>query len=62
MKPSEIIAEFGELTVSQFNCLTCRSAMYLWTIIKAKEMGISCVADGARIVQGFCDRITMYGR
>ena len=53
MKPSEILEQYGELTVSQFNCLTCRSAMYVWTIIKAKEMSIQKVADGARKSQGF---------
>lgn len=53
MKPSEILAEYGEITTSQFNCLTCRSAMYVWTIIKAKEMGIYKIADGAREDQGF---------
>ncbi|MFA6896848.1 MAG: hypothetical protein WCQ96_01025 [Patescibacteria group bacterium] len=53
MKPSEVIKEYGELTVSQFNCLTCRSAMYIWSIIKAKEKGINYIADGARKDQGF---------
>jgi len=53
MKPSEVIKEYGELTVSQFNCLTCRSSMYVWSIIKAKQMGIKYIADGARKDQGF---------
>ncbi len=53
MKPSEISKEFGELTISQFHCLTCRSAMYIWTIIKARQMGIRYIADGARKGQGF---------
>ncbi|MBU3934359.1 hypothetical protein KKC00_00065 [Patescibacteria group bacterium] len=53
MTPSQILAEFGEITTSQFNCLTCRSAMYTWVIIKAKQMGINVVADGARKSQGF---------
>lgn len=53
MKPSEILKEFGELTISQFHCLTCRSVMYIWTIIKAKQMGIKYIADGARKDQGF---------
>ena len=44
---------YGELTVSQFNCLTCRSSMYVWSIIKAKQMGIKYIADGAREDQGF---------
>ena len=53
MKPSEVIKEYGELTISQFNCLTCRSSMYIWSIIKAKQMGIKYIADGARKDQGF---------
>ncbi|XOB40911.1 MAG: hypothetical protein ACKKMW_02480 [Candidatus Nealsonbacteria bacterium] len=53
MKPSEILSEYGELTISQFHCLTCRSAMYVWTIIKANQMGIKYIADGARKDQGF---------
>lgn len=53
MKPSEVLKEYGELTVSQFNCLTCRSAMYVWSIIKARETGIGYIADGARKDQGF---------
>jgi len=53
MKPSEVIDQFGEITVSQFNCLTCRSAMYVWVIIKAMELGIKKAADGARKSQGF---------
>lgn len=53
MKPSEITEEYGELTISQFHCLTCRSAMYIWSVIKAKQMGIKYIADGARKDQGF---------
>ncbi|SYZ71927.1 conserved hypothetical protein [Candidatus Zixiibacteriota bacterium] len=53
LKPSEISKEYGELTISQFHCLTCRSAMYIWSAIKAKQMGIKYIADGARKDQGF---------
>lgn len=53
MKPGEISKEYGELTISQFHCLTCRSAMYTWSIIKAKQTGIKYIADGARKNQGF---------
>lgn len=53
MKPSEILKEYGELTISQFHCLTCRSAMYVWSIIKAEQMGIKYIAEGARKNQGF---------
>lgn len=53
MKPSDISREFGELTISQFHCLTCRSAMYVLAAIKASQMGIGYIADGARQNQGF---------
>jgi hypothetical protein len=53
LKPSEILKEYGELTFSQYQCLTCRSAMYIWSILKANQMGIMYIADGARKDQGF---------
>ncbi len=53
LMPSEILKEYGELTISQFNCLTCRMAMYTWAIIKAKQDNICFIADGARKSQGF---------
>lgn len=53
IKPSEISKEFDELTISQFHCLTCQPAMYLWAIIKAKQMGIKYLAEGVRKVQEF---------
>lgn len=52
MKPTEIIKEYGELTISQFNCLTCRSAMYVWSIIAARQRKVDYIAEGARRVQG----------
>lgn len=53
LRPSEIITQYGELPVSQFHCLSCRSAMYIWSIIKANQMNIKYIADGARQDQGF---------
>lgn len=53
MKPSDIINNFGELTISQFHCLTCRSSMYIWSIIMAQQMGIKYIAEGARHCQAF---------
>jgi adenylyl- and sulfurtransferase ThiI len=53
MPPSEIAKEYGELTISQFHCLTCRAAMYIWSVIKARQMKIGYIADGARKDQGF---------
>jgi len=60
MKPSEIIKEFGELTISQFHCLTCRMSMYIWSIIKAKQMGIKYIAEGARENQGFVVELPIF--
>lgn len=57
MKPKEISEEYGEITHSQFNCLSCRSAMYIWTIIQAKKLGIRYVATGARKSQGFVEQL-----
>lgn len=53
MKPKEILEKYGELTVSQYHCLTCRTSMYIWSIIKAEQIGVKNIADGARKVQGF---------
>lgn len=53
MTPSEVIQEWGELTVSQFNCLSCRSAMYAYSIMKCQGMGINYIAEGAREDQVF---------
>ncbi len=57
MKPKEISKEYGELTISQFNCLACRSSMYIWSIIKAKQMKIKYLAIGARRSQGFVEQL-----
>ena len=59
MKQGEIIKKYGDITYSQLNCLTCRSAMYTWCVIKAKISGIKCIADGARKVQGFVIELPM---
>ena len=53
MKPSNIAKEYGELPISQFHCLSCRMAMYIWCIIIAKQRGIEFIADGARKDQRF---------
>lgn len=51
--PSEIINEFGEVTISQFNCLSCRLSMYIVSIILCKQLDIKYVSDGARKSQLF---------
>ena len=48
-----ITAEFGVITISQFNCLACRMAMYVASIIICKQKNIHVVVDGARISQLF---------
>lgn len=53
MKPNDIIKQFGQLPHSQFNCLTCRSTMYLYSIALCKELGINNIAEGARTSQQF---------
>jgi len=53
MKPSAIAKKYGEITYSQFNCLTCRTAMYIYTISLGRRMGIKYIAEGARKAQGF---------
>jgi hypothetical protein len=53
MTPTEVVSKYGELPISQFNCLTCRSAMYTSCIAKAKQDGIPVIAEGARKDQKF---------
>ncbi len=53
LKPSEIIERYGEITYSQFNCLTCRLSMYLYSIAICRCFNIGKVSDGARYIQGF---------
>lgn len=48
-----IINEYGNITISQFNCLACRLSMYVLSIIICKQMKIKYVADGARNSQLF---------
>ena len=52
-KTNEISKKYGEITISQFNCLACRLSMYIETIIICNSLGISYVADGARKSQLF---------
>lgn len=48
-----IVNNFGSISISQFNCLACRMAMYVASIIICKQKNISIVVDGARISQLF---------
>lgn len=49
----DVYKRYGSITVSQFNCLACRCAMYTHSIILAKSLGITEVVDGARVCQLF---------
>lgn len=45
--------KFGKITISQFNCLSCRLSMYILSIIICKKENIKLVVDGARKSQLF---------
>lgn len=42
-----------DLTMGQINCLTCRAAMYVFSVLVCQREGIDTVVDGARRSQGF---------
>lgn len=48
-----IISNYGKITISQYNCLTCRLAMYIMSIIICNKYDIRYVVDGARKCQLF---------
>ena len=52
-KMSEFLKEYGETTISQFNCLSCRLSMYVMSIILSNKMNIKLIVDGARKIQLF---------
>lgn len=45
--------KFGNITISQFNCLSCRLSMYILSMIICKQKNINLVVDGARKSQLF---------
>lgn len=49
----DLIKEIGTNTLSQINCLICRTSMYVISIILCKRLGIKNIVDGARICQHF---------
>lgn len=53
LKSNIITKKFGNVSISQFNCLACRLSMYVESIIICKQLGIDFVADGARNSQLF---------
>ena len=50
---SYIKENYGDLTISQFNCLACRLSMYIASIILCHQKHIRYVFDGARRSQLF---------
>ena len=48
-KTNIITQNFGNISISQFNCLACRLSMYLTSIIICKQLDIDFVADGAPV-------------
>lgn len=52
-KINEIYNKFGNISISQFNCLACRTSMYVNSIILSKQYNIKEVVDGARNCQLF---------
>lgn len=50
---SDIITEYGDITLSQYQCLICRSAMYCYSAMIAEETDIKYIAEGARKSQLF---------
>ena len=44
---------FGNIIISQINCLSCRLSMYIMSIIISKQNNINLVIDGARRCQLF---------
>ena len=52
-KSNLITKKYGNVSISQFNCLACRLSMYVESIIICKQLGINFVADGARNSQLF---------
>jgi len=53
LKTSTMIEMYGNTTISQYQCLTCRSAMYYYGALIALEKGIPVIAEGARKSQQF---------
>lgn len=53
MHISEIKEKYGNISISELNCLACRLSMYIASIIICKKMHIKYVADGARNSQLF---------
>lgn len=53
MHIDEIKEKYGNITISQLNCLSCRLSMYIASILICKKYNIKYVVDGARSSQLF---------
>ncbi len=53
MKPNEQEKKYLGMTPSQFHCLTCRTSMYIYSILICKKYNISYIAEGGRKSQQF---------
>lgn len=49
----ELASKYPELYMYQFNCLACRTAMYIYSILLCKKLDIKKIAEGARKSQLF---------
>lgn len=48
MPISEMLNKYGNTTISQINCLSCRLSMYIASIIICKKNNIKYVVDGSK--------------
>ena len=53
LKLSKVTETYGNITISQYQCLACSSAMYHYATMIALDKGISIIAEGARKSQQF---------
>ncbi len=53
MTAQELKELVPNLSMGQINCLTCRSAMYIYSVLVCRKENIEVVVDGARRSQGF---------
>lgn len=53
MTTKELALLVPHLSMGQINCLTCRSAMYIFSVLVCQREKINVVVDGARRSQGF---------
>lgn len=52
-RPIDLVEKYPNLPTYQLECLACHTAMYISAIAYCKSHGISVLAEGARISQGF---------